>query len=138
MASTAKRREDMALKMVDVDARLGKINDVRMQLEEAVASLQAEEARLRSEFEADDNALAEEVKTLQSRRAELMDSIDAKLGALYQKTANARGGVGIGKLTEDSCGVCRTSIEGGRLISLKAEAPLGACPNCKRLLVIER
>ena len=138
MASTAKRREDLALKMVDIDARLSKINDVRTQLEEAVATLQAEETRLRAEFEADDTALADEVKTLLSRRAELMDSIDAKLGALYQKTADARGGVGVGKLVEDSCGVCRTTIEGGRLISLKAEAPLGVCPNCKRLLVIER
>ena len=137
MASTAKRREDLALKMVDIDARLGKINGVRTQLEDAVAASEAEEARLRAEFEADDTALADEVKSLLSRRVELMASIDGKLGALYQKTADARGGVGIGKLADESCGVCRTGIEGGRLISLKAEAPLGVCPNCKRLLVIE-
>ena len=47
------------------------------------------------------------------------------------------GGVAIGRLLEDTCGICRTTIEGGRLIELRASAPLGVCPSCKRLLVIE-
>ncbi|MFR8300535.1 MAG: C4-type zinc ribbon domain-containing protein [Gordonibacter urolithinfaciens] len=42
----------------------------------------------------------------------------------------------VGLLTEGRCGVCRTVIDGGRLIDLKAEAPLGTCPHCKRLLVV--
>ena len=65
---------------------------------------------------------------LMTRKTELRDT--------YHRTAARTGGVAVGLLTEGRCGVCRTVIDGGRLIDLKAEAPLGTCPHCKRLLVV--
>lgn len=54
---------------------------------------------------------------------------------VYNRTA-ARSGVAIGVLDGNRCGACRTVIDGGRLIDLRNQAPLGMCPSCKRLLVI--
>ena len=137
MAGVAKRRETLAAKMVDVDAQLSKIKDVRSRLEGGIAAADAEEARLRAAFEADDNVLIDRIKALTARRAELREILPADLVGLYDKTAARTGGVAIGKLADTTCGVCRSVIDGGRLIELRASAPLGICPNCKRLLVIE-
>ena len=93
---------------------------------------------MRASFEEEDNELIAQVKDLMGKRAELVAGLPADLMALYDKTAAKSGGVAIGKLTEDArCGICRGSIEGGRLIELRNSAPLGTCPNCKRLLVVE-
>ena len=137
MAGVAKRRETLAEKRVEVQAQLDKIAGVRGQLEGAIKASEAEEARLRGEFEGEDTALAEQIRANTARRAELLASIAPELASVYAKTAEKTGGVAVGKLEEESCGVCRTQIEGGHLISLRAQAPLGTCPVCKRLLVIE-
>lgn len=137
MAGVAKRRETLAERRVEAEAKLGKIKGVRDQLEGAIAASEAEEARLRADFEGEDNALAEHIRSCTAQRDEMAAAIDPALVKLYEKTAAKTGGVAIGKLEEDACGICRTGIEGGRLIALKAEAPLGTCPTCKRLLVVE-
>ena len=137
MAGVAKRRETLAAKRADVDAQLQKIHAVRDQLEGAIAASEAEEARLRAAFEGEDTALAELIRERTQQRDELVATVDPALVALYEKTAARTGGVAIGVLEDETCGVCRTHIEGGRLIELRAAAPLGTCPTCKRLLVIE-
>lgn len=137
MASVAKRREVLAEKRLEVQAQLDKIKGVTDQLEGAIAASNAEEERLRAAFEGEDTELANHIRELSAKRDEYEASIAADLLALYRKTANKTGGVAVGVLEESTCGICRTVIEGGRLIELRASAPLGVCPNCKRLLVIE-
>lgn len=137
MAGMAKRRETLAEKRVEIQAQIDKIKSVSDQLEAAIAASEAEEASLRAAFEGEDTMLAESIRELMARREELVATIDADLVKLYGKTAERTGGVAIGKLEDESCGICRTRIEGGRLIELRASAPLGTCPNCKRLLVVE-
>ena len=61
--------------------------------------------------------------------------VSPQLLDVYNRTA-ARSGVAIGVLDGNRCGACRTVIDGGRLIDLRNQAPLGMCPSCKRLLVI--
>ena len=137
MAGVAKRRETLAEKRVEVQAQLDKIKGVRDQLEGAIAASEAKEASLRAAFEGEDSALAEQIRQDTARRDELMAGIAPELAAAYAKTAEKTGGVALGKLDGETCGVCRTHIEGGHLISLRAQAPIGTCPVCKRLLVIE-
>lgn len=137
MAGVMKRRETLAEKRVEVQAQLDKIKGVRDQLEGAVAASEAKEAALRAAFEGEDNALAEQIRESTARREELMAAIAPELARAYTKTAAKTGGVAIGKLEEEACGVCRTRIEGGHLIALRSQAPVGTCPACKRLLVIE-
>ena len=137
MAGIAKRRSTLADQMLEMQVNLDKIESVRSQLERAVAASHAEEKRMRASFEEEDNELIAQVKDLMGKRAELAAGLPDDLVALYEKTAAKSGGVVVGELTEDAhCGICRGSIEGGRLIELRASAPLGTCPNCKRLLVV--
>ena len=136
MAGAAKRREALASKIDEAKAQLDKIKGVKAQIEAAIAASEAEEAQLRQSFEAEDQALAAQVKDCTTRRNEICEQLPDNLVTLYERTAKKVGGVALGKLAEDQCGVCRATIEGGRLIELKASAPLGKCPNCGRLLIV--
>ena len=138
MASIAKRRETLAHKADEIAVQLEKILGLRSQLEGAIAASQAEEDRLRNAFSEDDRKLVESISALMARRGEIVSQLPEDLFKLYEKTAAKTGGVAVGRLTEGGiCGVCRTAIEGGRLIEVKAAAPLAVCPTCKRLLVVE-
>ena len=137
MAGAARRREALAQKILEITEQVDKIKGIAGQLEGAIVASEAEEAKLRASFEGEDKALADEVRELSSKRAELAASLPPEILKLYEKTAEKVGGVAVGRMVDDTCGVCRTLIDGGRLIELKASAPLGMCPACKRLLVIE-
>ena len=137
MAAAEKRREGLLTKIEELKAQIDKINAVCSQLESSIAASEEEEAELRRSFEAEDDSLVAAAKKYLSKRKSLCAQMPADLLDLYEKTATKAGGVGVGRLVENTCGVCRSPIEGGRLIDLKASAPLGTCPNCGRLLVIE-
>ena len=53
--------------------------------------------------------------------------VSPQLLDVYNRTA-ARSGVAIGVLDGNRCGACRTVIDGGRLIDLRNQAPLGYVP----------
>ncbi|MBE6472104.1 MAG: hypothetical protein E7Z99_00780 [Coriobacteriaceae bacterium] len=137
MAGAAKRREALAAKIEEAKAQVNKIKGVGDQIQAAIAASEAEESKLRASFENEDKALVMQVRDLTERRNGLGSTLPPELLDVYEKTAARIGGVAIGRMVDDRCGVCRSTIEGGRLIELKASAPLGTCPACKRLLVIE-
>lgn len=137
MAGMAKRRDTLAEKILALNEQLDKINGIRSQLENAIAASEAEESALRAAFQEEDDALVDIARRGLDKKAELERKLPADLAALYEKTSAKHGGVAIGKLDGDRCSVCRSTLEGGRLIELRSSAPLGTCPNCKRLLVIE-
>ncbi len=87
-------------------------------------------------FKKEGGALKEGLAQLEAVRADIVAGMSPEIVKLYEKTAARAGGVAVGVLTENRCGVCRMPIDGGRLIDLKAQAPLGVCPSCKRLLLI--
>ena len=74
---------------------------------------------------------------LEAERERMVSGLDRAVVNAYQKASARSGGVAIGRLDGERCGVCRHGIEGGRLIELRSQAPMGNCPHCKRLLIIE-
>ena len=132
-----KRRVTLEEKLLALNTELEKIKHVRTQVEEALALCDRQEEGLRTAFQAQDDELINQVKELLAKRAELVKTIPVELVNLYDSTSAKTGGVALGKLNGQVCGVCRTTIESGRLIELHAQAPLGVCPACKRLLIVE-
>lgn len=132
-----KRRMTLEENLGVLNAELDKIKAVRTQIEDALALCDQREEALRAAYQEQDDTLVNDIRDLLAKRAELLNTIPEDLVKLYETTAAKTGGVALGKLQESSCGVCRTALEGGRLIELRAQAPLGRCPNCKRLLIVE-
>ncbi len=115
---------------------LAKIEGVQGQVSRALAELEKQEAAAIASFQREGGALQAEIARMSADREGMSADLSPELRDTYHRTAARTGGVAVGLLTEGRCGVCRTVIDGGRLIDLKAEAPLGTCPHCKRLLVV--
>lgn len=137
LSGFAKRRDTLSGKIEQLSAQLQKIDGMLAQLDKGLSVVEREQKSVRDSFIAQDSQLDEEITRLLETHADMAVGLPSDLVTLYEKTAQKTGGVAIGRLVDNTCGICRSAIEGGRLIELKAAAPLGTCPACKRLLVIE-
>ncbi len=137
MGGFAKRRDLLAQKSEEINGRIQQAEAVKAKIDSGLARLAAEADAIRASFAEEDGKLRAQLAELEEARESITANLDPEALAVYTKTANRTGGVAIGKLNENTCGVCRSVIEGGRLIELRAAAPLGVCPACKRLLVVE-
>lgn len=133
----AKRRNVLEEQLAKLGEELARIEGVQAQVASALAELDRQEAQATESFKQEGGACREDMARLEAQRAPLASALPQKLQEAYEQAASRGSGVGIGRLHEGRCGVCRAVIDGGRLIDLKAQAPLATCPNCNRLLVVE-
>ena len=131
-----RRRGVLEEQLEQADAELAKITAAEKQVCQALDALNAqEEAAVRS-FQEEGGVLQRSVAQLQARAASLEEELPQELLARYRKVAKRCGGVAVGVLGDGKCGVCRTPIDDARMSAIRAQAPLGECPHCKRLLIV--
>ncbi|MEF2672465.1 zinc ribbon domain-containing protein, partial [Adlercreutzia sp.] len=118
-----------------VAAELDKISAMEAQISLALEEIGAKEQEAIDSFQKQGGDLKLAIAKLEAARGQVEAKVSPQLLDVYNRTA-ARSGVAIGVLDGNRCGACRTVIDGGRLIDLRNQAPLGMCPSCKRLLVI--
>lgn len=138
LASIVKRRETLAENLAGVNAELKRISDMETQVALALEELDNVESKAVASFQQQGGALKADIAKLKADRQGIIDTMTPEVAELYDKTAARTGGVAVGMLKGNTCGTCRATIESGRLIDLRAQAPLGVCPACKRLLIIEQ
>ena len=132
----AKRRNALEVELTRLGEELAKIEGVQSQVSQSLAEVDKQEAAAIVSFQREGGALQAEIARMSADREGMSAELSPELRDTYNRTASRTGGVAVGLLTEGRCGVCRTVIDGGRLIDLKAEAPRGTCPHCTRLLVV--
>lgn len=137
LAGIEKRRHTLGEERKGVQAEADKIGTMKAQIELAMEELEAEEQKATTTFREIGGMLQNEIANLKKDRAEAAEAINDDLRTTYEKIISRTGGVAVGELDGSRCGVCHAPIEGGRLIDLKNHAPLGTCPACKRLLIIQ-
>lgn len=136
LAGIVRRRGTIAEERVGVQAELDKIAAMEAQIALALEELAAKEQEAIDSFQKQGGDLKLAIAKLEAGRGQVEAKVDAELVRSYDRIAARSGGVSIGVLDGTRCGVCRMPIDGGRLIDLRGQAPLGVCPSCKRLLVI--
>lgn len=137
LAGIVRRRGTLAEDRAAVQAELDKIGNIEAQITLALEEVNAKEQGAIDSFQKQGGDLKLTIAKLEASRNQLVGKIDAALVKAYDRTSARAGGVAIGALDGNRCGVCRVTIDSGRLIDLRAQAPLGTCPSCKRLLIIE-
>lgn len=133
----AKRRETLSEELDKITAEISKIEDLEAQVALVLEDVASKENAAIESFKREGGALKMNIATLEEQGADLASALPKSLLDLYTKTASRTAGVAVARFDGSRCGACRNVIEGGRLIDLKQQAPLGTCPNCKRLLIIE-
>ena len=135
LAGIVRRRATIAEDRAGVAAELDKISAMEAQISLALEEIGAKEQEAIDSFQKQGGDLKLAIAKLEAARGQVEAKVSPQLLDVYNRTA-ARSGVAIGVLDGNRCGACRTVIDGGRLIDLRNQAPLGMCPSCKRLLVI--
>lgn len=132
-----RRRASLADDLDAVSAELEKIEVLEAQIAKALEGVDAREGAAVDSFRKEGGALKMGIAKLEEERSRLAASVGEEVLRAYEKASARSGGVALGRLEGSRCGACRTVLDGGRLIELKSQAPLGICPSCKRLLIIE-
>lgn len=132
-----KRRGTLADEIANVKAELAKIEGLRAQVDEAIETTDGQEAAATESFKAEGGSLKANIMKLQQEREVIVTTLSPEIADAYKRTSAHVGSVTIGTLEGNRCMVCRATIESGHLIALRNEAPLGVCPSCGRLLIIE-
>lgn len=136
LAGIVRRRGTIAENRAEVQAELDKIEAMEAQIALALEEISAKEQAAIDSFQKQGGDLKLAIAKLEAGRGQVEARVDEQLARVYDRTIARTGGVAIGALDGSRCGVCRVPIDGGRLIDLRTQAPLGVCPSCKRLLVI--
>ena len=136
MSGFAKRRDTLGTRIEELSVELEKIKGIQGKIEAGLAKISADEDAIKSDFLEQDGLLARQIAELGQKREEIGATLPSDVFARYEKTLLKTNGVALGMLEDGRCGVCRSDIEHGRLIELKAHAPLGTCPNCGRILIV--
>lgn len=137
LAGIVRRRETLSAERAKIEEELERIGAIGRQLAQALDEVNLIEDEATEDFKTKGGALKADIAQLETERDAMFSKMNSELVQLYRKTAERVGSVAIGRLEDSRCGVCRATIDGGRLIDLRAQAPLGVCPSCKRLLIIE-
>ena len=132
----AKKRVTLSQKNDAAVAQLEKIDQVKKQVEAALSSVAASEAKEIASFQEQGGALQREIAQQNAAIEQLSAHVPANVLAEFKKVALRSGGVALGKYVDGRCGCCRASIDSAHLAQLRTQAPLATCPSCKRLLVV--
>ena len=122
-------------KIKAIEEKQETVGKLRAKAEEKLAGISEEDSKL-AEFQSQGGELKKQEADLAASHDQIAANLPADLKARYDRAAKHCGGVAVALLRDDACGACRAPIEQGHLIDLKAHAPLGECPNCKRLLIV--
>lgn len=132
----AKRRNTLEEDLTKLGEKLSKIEAVEAQAARALADIEKQENAAIASFQKEGGTLQNGIARAKAERESLAAALPPELREVYDQAALRCGGVAVGRLMDGQCSVCRVAIEGGRLIDLQSQAPLGTCPHCKRLLVV--
>ena len=137
LSGIQKRRDTLEEDLRAADAELEKINAVRNQVKAIVANIDASEQAAKSAFVEKGGKLKQQIVDLQQQRADMAATVPADVLKLYDRTARGTGGVPLALLADDCCNTCRTPIDHGRVVDMRAHGNVGTCPNCGRLLILQ-
>lgn len=136
LGGVAKRRNTLESETATLTEHIEQISLVQDQVSRALKLLDKQENEAILSFQEEGGVLNNEIARLQSIRKKLSKQVGEELLALYEKRSKKGGGIGVARVKEGACSVCRNQIDEGKLLQIRAEAPLSECPACKRILVI--
>lgn len=138
LEGVAKRRNKVAFDHGKLSDRIAKISAVEDQIADALAKLDAQRASVEAEIE----STAADAK---ARLEELAAEFEAQARTLGQDTLKkfaavkaSKGGIAVATLQGTHCSVCRVELPEGKLIALTTGPEITECPNCHRMMVVEK
>ena len=134
----AERRELLAEEILGLFAKLEQISQVEGQIAGMTAQLETKEQALIESYRKDGGEILRAVGAFEPERAQLRQLIGEDLTDRYDRIAKSKQGVALCSLSENACNTCRSKFDPSRVLALRQEAPLTICPQCGRLMVVDK
>lgn len=137
LSGLAKRRVTLEEETVEISTKLDQVKAVQNQIEAAFNNLASQEEIEIAGYKAEGGAINKEISNLGEQRSKLQAIIDESLLKRYEESARRGEGLAVAELKGNQCSICRNELPEGKVLAVRAEAPLSTCPICRRLLVVE-
>lgn len=132
-----KRKKTLAKDSEQVGEQIERISGVMKQIMSALQSLEAKEKSLVASFREEAGALRAKITEAQQEHITLADQLDPALLKMYEEVVVCCGGVALSSFKDNHCSACRNVFDHGKVIQIKADAPVATCPYCGRMLIVE-
>ena len=133
-----KRRNKVEFDTGKLSDRIEKISGVEDQVSDAFAKLEAKRAKLEEKITAATEEIDATLEELAGEREGIVASLPADIMAEYERLRESKNGIAVGVLQEGHCSACRVSFPEGKLVGLQAGPEVATCPQCHRILIVER
>jgi predicted nucleic acid-binding Zn-ribbon protein len=129
------RQEDLTLEAIDMaDSLRELVRQKEAAFQEAEAAWQQECSTLLVQHD----QLEKRRQDAQTKRAQMVVSVDADILARYDKMRHSKQGRAISKVEQNSCQWCRVILTPSELQRVRISAELQTCTNCGRILYYDR
>ena len=132
-----KHLDDLQEQFETARKRSADANEVLNQIGTALDTLNAKEDVLVRSYREKGGALLATIAELEPKRDAYVAQIPVDVLEHYHRLLKGKQGVAVAHLHDESCDACRAHIGQAYLVELRAHAPLGVCPQCGRLMVVE-
>ena len=134
----AERREFLSEEILSLFGKLEQIAQLEKQISDLLAQLDHKEQALTDSYKKEGGEILQLIKTYDPERKQLREMAGEELVGKYERIAKSKNGVALCYLNDTSCNTCRSKFDPSRVLGLRQEAPLTICPQCGRLMVVDK
>ncbi len=134
----AKRRNKVEFDHNVLAERVGKISAVEDQIADALKKLNNKLSAIDEEIANIKEEIDAKLEKAKSARAKTESLISIDFIEQYERLRKTKSGIAVGVLQENHCSVCRVELPEGKLVKLQSGPEINTCPQCRRILIIEK
>ena len=134
--SISARRNTLSEMMLKATVEQDKVNDLDEKLTAAIDQITVKQNALSEKIKQAQLESADKVKKLTASRDKVYASLPADISKLYDDAVGKVGNVVLATLDGNSCSVCRSPIEEGKLLEIQKSGGISACPVCGRIIIV--
>lgn len=134
----AERRELLAEEILGLFAKIEQIEKLESEIAGMTAALEEKEQAFIESYRKDGGEILRAISSFDGERQQLCEVIGQQLLGHYERIAKSKQGVALAYLSENACNTCRSKFDASRVLGLRQEAPLAICPQCGRLMVVDK
>lgn len=136
MDALRRRTDKLEMESMGYMERVEKANSQVAAIDEALKTLADKEQELIGHYQEAGGRLQAEIGDLQKQRKKAAKAVSAPMLKRYESLREAKSGIGVGQLNDETCSACRMALPAEKRRDLHAGDDIGICPQCGRLLVV--
>lgn len=138
LEGVAKRRNKVEFDHGKLAERVEKISAVEDQISDALSKLESQRSGLEEKISAVTAEADKEFAALDEEYTKLQGELSPETAAEYARLKESKNGIAVGVLQDGHCSACRVEFPEGKLVGLQAGPEVAVCPQCRRILIVER